>query len=215
MKVGIEINGVLRDTITKILQVYEKWYIDNPLIEKKDGDFEYGIISDITSLNLSQHLKFQNEDEVYDFLYTEHCMEIFAHSPSVEMSTFVDFNDFYVENRDQHEILIVSDEIGKSKPATLFFLSKNGCLCSNIKFIYGDDIEKEWTKCDLWITDNKKIIDKCPSDKSSIKFNTTYNEYFKHNKEITKLSEIWLKSSENTTTSMSMELPKNVEQVTQ
>ena len=35
MKIGIEVNGVLRDTITKILQVYEKWYIDNPLIEKK------------------------------------------------------------------------------------------------------------------------------------------------------------------------------------
>ena len=175
MKIGIEVNGVLRDTITKILQVYEKWYIDNPLIEKKEGDFEYDIISDITSLNLSQHLKFQNEDEVYDFLYTEHCMEIFAHSPSVEMSTFVDFNDFYVENRDQHEILIVSDEIGKSKPATLFFLSKFGCQVEKVKFYSKITIDSMWDEVDVLLTASPDLLLNHPENKKVIKFESPYN----------------------------------------
>ena len=175
MKVGIEINGVLRDTITKILQVYEKWYLENPLIEKKEGDFEYGIISDITSLNLSQHLKFQNEDEVYDFLYTEHCMEIFAHSPSVEMSTFVDFNEFYVENRDQHEILIVSDEIGKSKPATLFFLSKFGCQVEKVKFYSKITIDSMWDEVDVLLTASPDLLLNHPENKKVIKFESAYN----------------------------------------
>jgi hypothetical protein len=175
MKIGIEVNGVLRDTITKILQVYEKWYIDNPLIEKKEGDFEYAIISDITSLNLSQHLKFQNEDEVYDFLYTEHCMEIFAHSPSVEMSTFVDFNDFYVENRDQHEILIVSDEIGKSKPATLFFLSKFGCQVEKVKFYSKITIDSMWDEVDVLLTASPDLLLNHPENKKVIKFESPYN----------------------------------------
>ena len=72
-----------------------------------------------------------------NFLYTEHCMEIFGHAPSTEMSTFKDLFDFYLENRDKHEILIVSDEIGKSKPATLFFLSKFGCQIEKVKFYSG------------------------------------------------------------------------------
>ena len=189
MKIGIEVNGVLRDTITKILQVYEKWYIDNPLIEKKEGDFEYAIISDITSLNLSQHLKFQNEDEVYDFLYTEHCMEIFAHSPSVEMSTFIDFNDFYVENRDQHEILIVSDEIGKSKPATLFFLSKFGCQVEKVKFYSKITIDSMWDEVDVLLTANPNLILEKPKDKIVVKYITNYNKNIKSDYEIEKLKD--------------------------
>jgi len=58
--------------------------------------------------------------ELYNFLYVDHTMEIFGHSPSTEMNTFVEFNEFYLDNRDNHDILLVSDEIGKSKPATLF-----------------------------------------------------------------------------------------------
>jgi hypothetical protein len=33
----------------------------------------------------------------------------------------MDFNDFYTEMRDNYDISIVSDEMGKSKPASLFF----------------------------------------------------------------------------------------------
>ena len=29
MRIGIELNGVLRDTLRKIQQEYEKWYIEN------------------------------------------------------------------------------------------------------------------------------------------------------------------------------------------
>ena len=94
---------------------------------------------------------------MYDFLYVDHTMEIFAHSPSAEMSTFVDFNEFYLENRDNHDILLVSDEIGKSKPATLFFLSKNGFMGNNIKFTMSSEIGDLWKKCDLWISDEKRI----------------------------------------------------------
>jgi hypothetical protein len=120
MKIAIEVNGVLRDTVKKIEQVYEKFYVENILNEQRD--FEYGVISPITSLKIQDHLKFKDEDEVYDFLYTEHCMEIFGHAPSVEYSSLLDLNDFYFDMRDNHEIMIISDEIGKSKPATLFFL---------------------------------------------------------------------------------------------
>ena len=35
MKIGIEINGVLRDTLKKIQQEYEKWYLNENWKEMK------------------------------------------------------------------------------------------------------------------------------------------------------------------------------------
>ena len=63
MRIGIEINNVLRDTLGRVQDVYEKWYIDNPYV---DESVERKVISDVTTLNIFSHLLFNNEDEVYD-----------------------------------------------------------------------------------------------------------------------------------------------------
>ena len=60
MKIGIEINGVLRDTLKKIQQEYEKWYLNENWKEMKfvedEKDIERKVISEVTSLNLNNHL---------------------------------------------------------------------------------------------------------------------------------------------------------------
>ena len=173
MKIAIEINGVLRDTVKKIEQVYEKFYVENILNEKRD--FEYEILSPITSLRLQDHLKFRDNDELYDFLYTEHCMEIFGHASSTEYSTFIDLNDFYVDMRDNHDITLISDEIGKSKPATLFFLSKFGCQIEKIVFYSQFTVQTVWNEIDLLLTANPDLLLNHPTDKKIIKYNTNYN----------------------------------------
>ena len=173
MKIAIEINGVLRDTVKKIEQVYEKFYVENILNEKRD--FEYEILSPITSLRLQNHLKFKDNDELYDFLYTEHCMEIFGHASSTEYSTFIDLNDFYVDMRDNHDITLISDEIGKSKPATLFFLSKFGCQIEKIVFYSQFTVQTVWNEIDLLLTANPDLLLNHPTDKKIIKYNTNYN----------------------------------------
>ena len=174
MKIGIEINGVLRDTLKKIQEVYEKWYIENPFLEE-DETIERGLISDVTTLDLKQHLKFKDDDEVYDFLYKEYAMEIFGHSGSVEYTGMNDLNDFYIEMRELHDIYIISDEIGKSKPATLFFLSKFGCLVENIKFYSEATIDSMWNTIDILVTANPKLLVENQSNKTLIKFKTSYN----------------------------------------
>jgi hypothetical protein len=173
MRIGIEINGVLRDTLKKIQQEYEKWYIDNPF--KEETEFEYKIISDLNSLDITKHLSFKNEDELYDFLYKEHTMEIFGHAGSVEMSSMNDLNDFYMDIRDNHDIVIVSDEIGKSKPASLFFLSKFGCLVESVKFYSEITINSLWDSIDILLTANPNLLLNYPKDKKVIKYETTYN----------------------------------------
>lgn len=173
MKIGIEINGVLRDTLKKIQQEYEKWYIDNPF--KEESDFKYEVLSDLTTLDITNHLLFPSQDDVYDFLYKEHTMEIFGHAGSIEMSSMNDLNDFYMEMRDNNEIIIVSDEIGKSKPASLFFLSKFGCLIENIKFYSKITINSLWESVDILLTANPDLLLNYPENKVVIKYETTYN----------------------------------------
>jgi hypothetical protein len=134
MKIAIEINGVLRNTIDKLEKTYKKFMLDKTDGIDDESAFKYEMNLPVTSLNLKEFFKFQNDEEFFSFLYEEFPMEIFGHAQSSEYSTFNDLNDFYMEFRDNHNIIIVSDEIGKSKPASLFFLSKFGCLIETIKF---------------------------------------------------------------------------------
>ena len=176
MRIGIELNGVLRDTLKKIQEVYQKWYIDNPFLEECDDGFTYEIISDVTTLNLQNHLKFKDEQEVYDFLYKEYTMEIFGHAGSSEISSMMDLNDFYFDLREDYDIWIVSDEIGKSKPASLFFVSKFGCLIENYKFYSETTINSMWDTIDILLTANPTLLLNHPKDKIVIKYETVYNQ---------------------------------------
>jgi len=188
MRIGIELNGVLRDTLKKIQEVYEKWYIDNPYGEEKE--FEYKVISELTSLDILSHLTFKDADELYDFLYKEYTMEIFGHAGSVEVSGMMDFNDFYLDMRESHDILIVSDEIGKSKPASLFFISKFGCLVETVKFYSESTINSLWDSVDILLTANPKLLLNHPDNKIVIKYDTVYNQDIKIEPSITTLKEL-------------------------
>ena len=203
-RIGIEINGVLRDTIGKFTQLYEKHMIE----EKEDGsktyeldmsgnteelnpkeDFEYKILNDVTSLNLMDHFSFNDENELYSFMYEDFAMQIFGHAGSTETFTFNDLNEIYHNYRNTNELLIVSDEMGKSKPASLFFLSKFGCLLEKIKFYSNITINSRWDEIDVLLTANPQLILEKPKDKIVVKYNTTYNKNVEADYEIEKLKE--------------------------
>jgi hypothetical protein len=199
MRIGIELNGVLRDTLKKIQQEYEKWYLNNPFRdENEEDDFKYEVLSELTTLDISSHLKFRSEDELYDFLYKEHTMEIFGHAGSVEPSGLVELNEFYLDMRESHDIIVVSDEIGKSKPASLFFISKFGCLVESVKFYSESTINSLWDSVDILLTANPKLLLNHPKNKMVIKFNTIYNEDIETDFNISSLKELKTKIQEIT-----------------
>lgn len=176
MRIGIEINGVLRNTIGKIEQTYQKFFIDKTEGIDDVDPFEYKITKPFDTLELKNHFNFKDDDELYSFLYEEFPMEIFGHAQSTEYTTFNDLNDVYFNLREKHELIILSDEIGKSKPASLFFLSKFGCLFENIKFYSNMTINSMWDEIDVLLTSNPTLLLDHPSDKLLIKYNTEYNE---------------------------------------
>jgi hypothetical protein len=78
----------------------------------------------VTSENMMDHFKFPSKDSFYDFLFVDFPMNIFGHAGSTVPNTFATLNDIYQDLRNNQEIWIISEEVQKSKPATLFFLSK-------------------------------------------------------------------------------------------
>ena len=203
-RIGIEINVVLRDTIGKFTQLYEKHMIE----EKDDNnktfeldmsgnteelvfseEFEYEIISEVTSLNLKDHFRFKDEDELYNFMYKDFAMQIFGHAGSTETFSFNELNEIYQKYRDTNELLIVSDEMGKSKPASLFFLSKFGCQLEKIKFYSNLTINSMWNEIDVLLTANPTLLLEKPKDKIVVKYNTNYNKNVDCEYEISSLKE--------------------------
>jgi hypothetical protein len=205
-KIGIEINGVLRDTISKFIQLYEKNMIEENETENnlktfdidmsgntdlviEEENFKYEIKNEVTSLNLMNHFSFKNEDELYSFTYEDFAMQIFGHAGSSETFTFNDLNEIYLKYRDNNELLIVSDEMGKSKPASLFFLSKFGCQLEKVKFYSNTTINSMWDEVDVLLTSNPNLILEKPKDKIVVKYITNYNKNIKSDYEIEKLKD--------------------------
>lgn len=176
MRIGIEINGVLRNTLDKIEQTYQKFLIDKTDGIEDEETFEYKMTYPINSLTLNEHFSFPDDDELYSFLYEEFAMEIFGHAQSTEYSTFNDLQNLYLTYRDDNDLVIVSDEIGKSKPATLFFLSKFICQIEKIKFYSNITIKSMWDEIDVLLTSNPILLLDKPSDKIVVKYETEYNK---------------------------------------
>jgi len=190
MRIAIEINGVLRNTIDKIAQTYQKYMIDKTDGIEDEESFKYEMNLPVTSLTLQDHFKFQNDEELYSFLYEEFPMEIFGHSQSTEYSSFNELNDIYVNLRDNHDLIIVSDEIGKSKPASLFFLSKFGCQLEKVKFYSNLTINSMWDEIDVLLTSNPALLLEHPDDKTIIKYQTDYNKQIDTKYSTTELKEL-------------------------
>jgi hypothetical protein len=207
MRIGIDINGVLRDTIGKFTQLYEKHLIEseqdefmgqtykldmsgNTELEETDiVPFEYKKLGDVDSLELDKHFTFRNKEELFSFMYEEYTMELFGHAPSTEMTTFNMLNDLYFELRDENELIIVSGEIGKSKPSSLFFLSKFGCLLEKVFFFSEITKESMWNQVDVLLTADPTLLLEKHEGKVVIKFITDYNKQIKSEYKISSLSE--------------------------
>ena len=206
-RIGIDVNGVLRDTIGKFSQLYEKHLVESEdeqflgqtyeldlsgnteIIENNLTKFEYKILSEVTSLDLKSHFNFQNDEELLNFMYEEYAMELFGHAPSTELNTFNILNDIYFELRDKNDLVIVSNEIRKSKPATLFFISKFGCLLEKIVFFSEYTKKNMWNEIDILLTADPILLLEKPSDKKVIKYVTSYNNNVECEFEITSISE--------------------------
>jgi hypothetical protein len=177
MKIGITIDGVVRDFITKFELVYDKYY---PVIDEETGD-NVVIERDIKDLELYKYFKFsgdtpsQEKTELNKFMYVDASLEIFGHAGEVKLNSVEYLNQLHNLIEDMgHTPIIISKELNNSKPATLFFLSKLSCKVNTIKFVR--DFKDKWDYVDVLITASPTTLLNKPANKISIKVINTYNK---------------------------------------
>ena len=184
MKIGITIDGVVRDFITKFESVYDKYYP----IELEEG--EEPVKREITTLNLLDHFEFSGgTQELNKFLYVDASLEIFGHAGETKLNSVEHLNQLHNLIEDLgHEPIIISKELNNSKPSTLFFLSKLSCKVNTIKFVrnYSD----KWDHVDVLITASPDTLLSKPLDKVSIKVINTYNKMCNSDYTIVDLKEL-------------------------
>lgn len=165
MRIGITINEVLRDFIGQFTYTYNRYIMDTEITEK-----------DITNFDLLNFFKFDNINRLNSFLYLEAPLEIFGHADQLSDGLINHLNTFLmdIEDEGEHQIEIVSREVNKAIPATLFFLSKTSTRATNIRFV--DTYTKKWDGLDVLITANPDALKSKPNGKISVKVNAPYNK---------------------------------------
>ena len=168
MKIGITLDGVVRDFITKFESVYDKYH---PVEEDEETPER-----DIDSLNLLEHFTFTGgTDELNKFLYVDSSLEIFGHAGETKLNSVEHLNQLHNIIEDMgHTPIVISKELNNSKPATLFFLSKLSSKINNIIFVR--DYEMKWDHVDILITADPKTLETKPNGKVSIKVINHYNK---------------------------------------
>lgn len=168
IRIGIDINDVIRDFIGQLEFTYNKYKIGNEVDIEENPVLDFDLIKyfpmegGITRLN--------------KFMYEDVSLEIFGHADELHTNLIDSLNLFNMEVVDEgdYELILISREAVRSIPATFFFLSKTGCQLSNIKF--STQYDKMWGGIDVMVTANPILLESVPKNKKVIKINTTYNK---------------------------------------
>jgi hypothetical protein len=166
--IAFTVDHVFRNIYGKIVDLYKKYYIDEPTYDATENGEEFTapeLKLPINTNDLMNHIPFKCPDDMEDFIFSEFPLEIFGYSKESESGSIQMFNYWYQNLPENIDVILTSNEIGRTKPSTLFFLSKTGFEGNNIKFI-GDNIDI-WSLCDILVTSsevktvkpkNKKLI---------------------------------------------------------
>tara|TARA_R110000737_G_scaffold78955_2_gene110704 strand:- start:499 stop:1077 length:579 start_codon:yes stop_codon:yes gene_type:complete len=177
MKISVSINGVLRDVLLKFQQVYEKY---------EDRETK----SDVITPNLMEYTHFKNEEELYNFLYQEAPMEIFGQAKETILNVIAHLVELYKDMPPDYKLSIVTDDLGKSKSATLWFLAKYGLVCDEILFYNVKTLDGIWEGTDVFITSDIDVITTKPDNKKLIVVDQVYNNSYDCDLRITNLKEL-------------------------
>lgn len=176
MKFAFDTDEVFRDTLNKMIAVYEKFFIEDYVYEEGEEEFKYEIIKPITSYNFSEHFKFPSEGEYINFMYMDFPMNICGHAPSISANTFNTLSTIQKTTlKKKDKLSIIAKAIAKQKPATLFFLSKYGTEVDEVVFYNKKNLKKMWSKFDVIVTANPDLLECKPKNKISIKVESSYN----------------------------------------
>jgi hypothetical protein len=172
MKIGIDLNSVVRNVNKKYLEIYLKDI--NPTFDETKID--------LNKTDILADLPFESKKKRKLFAYEDYPFEIFGQAPSCAThSTAVTLqkllNDWANELYFSDGILVSvfsTHEEGLSIQATFNFLSKSGTRLRNV--FLPTNIKEVWDEYDVVITADKEIVKNCPKNKVVVLIKKTDND---------------------------------------
>jgi len=170
MKIGIEINNILRDLNFQLVKYYKK-DIDK---EFDDENVDYNVT------DILPKLKFKNKKSKHEFVYIDYPYELFGCANATHRLVNVTLNNWLLCACSDEKIdvcLFSMKEEGLTIQSTYFFLSKIGSRVREVFFPRKK--EEVWEKCDVIVTNNIDLINSKPNGKIAILINNNDNAKLK------------------------------------
>ena len=170
MKIGIELNHIVRDVNSQMLKYFKKD------IQKDFDDKDV----DLNVSNFIETLPFKTKKQKNDFLYVDYPYEIFGcartkHRNLANSITQWEIDMNNKDNGEKYELVHFSlKENALTIQSSYYFLSKIG---SRVRETYFPTDGKDmWDVCDVIITTDSRIIKNKPENKVSVLIRTNNNE---------------------------------------
>lgn len=150
LKIGIELNGIVRD----INKQYLKYYVKDINQEFDDTNVNLNVT------NLIDELKFDSKKAKEQFVYEDYPYELFGCAAPMtrNLHTFINgwLHDLYW-NKNMSVSFFSMNEDELTIQSTYFYLSKSGSRVR--KIIFPTNIKEVFNEFDVIITTNKDLID--------------------------------------------------------
>lgn len=168
IKIGIELNNVVRNINKQILKYYQKDIdpsLDLDSVDEKDDPFKYAKFDSLTDKN--------------EFIYIDYPYEIYGAAKTIGKDLPSLITNWMAEmtNREDEEFVVVYYSLNEEAltiQSSYFFLSKIGTRVREVFF--PKTIDEIWEKCDVVITANETVLKNKPEKKQAIKILTTFNK---------------------------------------
>ena len=169
MKIGIELNNIVRDLNKQIIKYYKKDI--NQSFDDKNVNYNV--------TNIIDSIDFKSKKAKFEYMYVDYPYEIFGCAPTTHRNLAVTINNWLIslgnKEDDSYDVKLFSlKEEALSIQSTYYFLSKIGCRVREM-FFPKDGVEM-WNKCDVIITLNERIIDNKPEGKVVVLINKDDNK---------------------------------------
>lgn len=169
MKIGIELNNIVRDLNKQIIKYYKKDI--NQSFDDKNVNYNVS--------NVIDSIDFKSKKAKFEYMYVDYPYEIFGCASTTHRNLAVTINNWLIslgnKEDDKYDVKLFSlKEEALSIQSTYYFLSKIGCRVREM-FFPKDGIEM-WDKCDVIITLNERIIDNKPEGKVVVLINKDDNK---------------------------------------
>lgn len=169
MKIGIELNNIVRDLNKQIIKYYKKDI--NQSFDDKNVNYNV--------TNIIDSIDFKSKKAKFEYMYVDYPYEIFGCATTTHRNLAVTINNWLIslgnKEDDSYDVKLFSlKEEALSIQSTYYFLSKIGCRVREM-FFPKDGIEM-WDKCDVIITINERIIDNKPEGKVVVLINKDDNK---------------------------------------